>query len=532
MLNRRHFLAMSAAGAAMSLFEGGTALAQTRNVIVMGKTIDDITTGFDPAEAYDFTGWEVCGNLYRTLLTIDPADSTRLVGDVAESWEVSEDGLEFVFKLRQDIVFDSGAPLTAEDAAFSLRRVVTLNKGPGFVLTQFGWNADNADEMIQASDRFVLTLRLPAVHATSLVLYCLTSVTAAVVDKAAAMEHETDGDAGNAWLRMNSAGSGPFRLVKYEASSLIILQARKKANPAPATTRVVIRHVADPATQLLQLQKGDLQIARNLGADQLAAIKGDANLATASGLTSNLLHFTMNTSLPFFAKPEVRQALKWAIDYQAIADNITPGIWSVHQSFVAEGLPGASTERLFERDVEKAKALMKAAGYADGFKVTMDYYAVWPVAEIAQALQSNLADIGITVELLAGETKQVISKTRARNSEMYFGVTYSDYPDAFSMAQWLCSNPDDSDDSAMKTSAWRNHFKDDELNAMADAVEKETDTPKRLEILRRMQEIYAERGNAVFLLQQNEVAVTRSDIKGLKPGLLQYYTSYAGIEAA
>lgn len=532
MLNRRQFIAVSAAGAAAALFEGTAAFSQSRKAVVMGKTIDDITTGFDPAEAYDFTGWEVCGNLYRTLLTIDPADSTKLVGDIADSWEVSEDGLTFVFKIKQDIVFDSGATLTAEDAAFSLHRVVTLNKGPGFVLTQFGWNAENVAEMIKATEKFVLTVRLPKVHATGLVLYCLTSVTAAVVDKAAAMANESGGDAGNAWLRFNSAGSGSYKLAKYEASNIIVLQAREKANPEPKIDRVIIRHVADPATQLLQVQKGDLQVARNLGADQLAAIKEDANLATSSGLTTNLLHVTMNTKLPFFAKPEVRQAIKWAIDYQAIAHNITPGIWSVHQSFIAEGLPGAVTKTPFTRDVEKAKALMKAAGYEDGFKVTMDYYAVWPVAEIAQALQANLADIGITVELLAGETKQVISKTRARNSEMYFGVTYSDYPDAFSMAQWLCSNPDDSDDSAMKTSAWRNHFKDDELNAMTDAIEKETDSAKRLEILDRMQDIYAERGNAVILLQQKEVAVTRSDIKGLKPGLLQYYTNYASIDLA
>ena len=113
---------------------------------------------------------EVCGNMYRKLIVPDPADADKLVGDLAEKWEVSKDGLTFTFQLRKGVLFESGKPLTAEDAAFSLQRVVKLNKTPGFILTQFGWNADNVEKMITAKGENVLELKLPEAQASTFVL--------------------------------------------------------------------------------------------------------------------------------------------------------------------------------------------------------------------------------------------------------------------------------------------------------------------------------------------------------------------------
>ena len=88
-------------------------------------------------------------------------DATKIEGDLAEKWDVSPDGLTFTFKLRRDAKFDSGNPVTANDAAFSLQRVVKLNKTPGFIITQFGFNADNVEKMIRALDDYTLEMKLP-----------------------------------------------------------------------------------------------------------------------------------------------------------------------------------------------------------------------------------------------------------------------------------------------------------------------------------------------------------------------------------
>ncbi len=105
--------------------------------------------------------------MYRKLIIPDPLDADKLVGDLAEKWEVSKDGLTFTFQIHKGVLFESGKPLTAEDVAFSLQRVVKLNKTPGFILTQFGWNADNVEKMITAKGENVLEVKLPEVQASS-----------------------------------------------------------------------------------------------------------------------------------------------------------------------------------------------------------------------------------------------------------------------------------------------------------------------------------------------------------------------------
>ena len=244
----------------------------------MAKAIDDIVGGFDPAQSYEFADNEACGNIYRKLVIPDPADSSKLAGDLAESWEVSKDGLNFTFHIRQGVLFDSGKPLTAEDVAFSLQRVVKLNLTPGFILTQFGWDKDNVEKMIRATDERTLELTLPSVQATTFVLYCLSATVGCVVEKAQVMANQTNNDLGNAWLRTHSAGAGPYRLVEWAASDHIILEANPHAAVKPATSRVVIRHMAEPAAQLLSLQRGDIDIARDLNADQLKTIEGNPAL--------------------------------------------------------------------------------------------------------------------------------------------------------------------------------------------------------------------------------------------------------------
>jgi len=528
MLTRRTLMA----SAALPLVGRSALAASPPGIVVMAKQIDDIVGAFDPAESYEFTNNEVCGNCYRKLIVPDVADTSKLQGDVAQSWDVTPDGLTFTFHIRDNIVFSSGKKLTAEDVAFSLQRVVKLNKAPGFVIGQFGFTADNVEQMIRATDPKTVVMKLPEMQATSFVLYCLSATVGCVVEKAEALAHQTNGDLGNAWLKTHTAGAGSYTLVDWQASDHIILQANPHAAVKPKVPRLILRHVADPAAQLLLLQKGDADIARDLTADQLKSIAGNAGYHVDKANQLNQMYFAMNVDVAEFKKPEVRQAIKMAIDYQGIADNITPNLWSVWQSFLPKGMPGATNEIPFKKDPEKAKALLAQAGYPDGFSVTLDHFSKAPYPQIAQALQSDLAAIGIKVTLIAGEQKQVISKNRARQHQLLMTTWFPDYLDANSNAQAFCDNPDDADTSKLHSPAWRTHFFDPALTAEAEQAVKEVDTTKRMALYAKMQNEFMQMAPFAFILQSNEIATMRKGVTGLQLGVLPDYTKYADIVKA
>ncbi len=531
MLTRRSLLAASAATlAAPAVVTRGTA-ATPKGVAVMAKQIDDIVS-FDPAESYEFTNNEVDANCYRRLVRPDLEDTTKIAGDLAESYDVSPDGLTFTFRLRRDVKFESGNPLTANDAAFSLHRVVKLNKTPGFIVTQFGFNADNVEKMVRALDDYTLEMKLPQAQATSFVLYCLTANVGSVVDKATVLANQSNGDLGNAWLKSHTAGAGPYKLTDWAASDHVIIDANPNSAAKGKMNRIVLRHVADPAAQLLLLQKGDVDIARDLGADQLKSIAGDKALTVSASAQGTSMYIAMNQAMTELQKPQVHQAIKWAIDYEAIARNITPNTWSVCQTFLPYALPGALKENPFRKDVAKAKQLLAEAGLADGFAVNMDYISQQPYADIAQAIQADLAAVGIKVQLLPGEQKQVITKTRARQHQLAMLVWGTDYFDPNSNAQAWCENPDDSDTSKLKILAWRSHFVDKELTAESQAAVRELDPAKRIALYQTMQRQFMERAPFAMLLQKNAVAVLGKGVSGFRVGPMPDYTKYAEITKA
>ena len=531
MLTRRALLASSAATLAAPAVIPTARAATPKGVAVMAKQIDDIVS-FDPAESYEFSDNEVDANCYRRLIRPNLDDATKIDGDLAEKWEISKDGLTFTFHLRRDVVFDSGKPLTAHDVAFSLQRVVKLNKTPGFIITQFGFNPDNVEKLVRALDDTTLELKLPEAQATSFVLYCLTANVGSVVDAATVMANQTNGDMGNAWLKTRTAGAGPYKLTEWAASDHVTVDLNPHAADKGIMRRIVLRHVADPPAQLLMLQKGDVDIARDLGSDQLKSIAGNKSYTISASPQGSSMYIAMNQAMPELAKPEVHQAIKWAIDYEAIAKNITPNTWSVCQTFLPSALPGAIKDMPFERNVGKAKTLLAQAGLPDGFAVSMDYISHAPFGDIAQVMQANLAAIGIKVTLLPGEQKQVITKTRARQHQLAMLVWGTDYFDPNSNAQAWCENPDDSDTSKLKILAWRSHFVDKELNNEAVAAVHELDPARRIALYRTMQMQFMDRAPFAMVLQQNAVAVLGKGVSGFKVGPMPDYTHYSKITKA
>jgi peptide/nickel transport system substrate-binding protein len=278
--------------------------------------------------------------------------------------------------------------------------------------------------------------------------------------------------------------------------------------------------------------KGDVDIARDLSADQLTPIYKNPAFSFAGTLQLMSMYLGLNMSLPQFQKAEVRQAIKMAIDYDSYAKNITPNVWSVWQTFLPKGSPSSLADKPFKKDVAKAKALLAAGGFPDGFSVTLDHFAKSPYSEVAQAIQADLAAIGVKVQLLPGEQKQVTTKMRARQHQITMMTWFPDYLDPNSNTQAFNYDADDSDNAKVKIPAWRCHFADKALADETVAASKEVDAKKRNGMYEQMQRDALQRSPFVFLLQQAEIATMRKGVSGITIGVLPDYTRYAQITKA
>ena len=532
MLTRRTLLGTAAAAPLIWTEAFRPAMAETpKDTVVMAMQIDDIIS-LDPGESFEFSGNEVCGNIYEKLISPDTADPTKIRPELAESWETSKDGLTTTFKIKQGRKFASGNPVTAEDVAFTLTRVVALNKAPAFIINQFGFTTANAAETITTPDPATVVLKIKEAQSPTFLLYCLSANVGGIVDKKLAMQHAANGDYGNAWLKQNSAGSNAWSLRSWRASESVALDANPNFPAPPSVKRLLILHRPDPSAQFLLLQKGDVDIARNLAPEQIKQLAGNPEFTAVQAGKASVNYLAMNQKNPNLAKPEVRQAIKWAIDYKAIATNITPIIYEVHQAFLPKGFPAALTDQPFQKDVDKAKALMKQAGLEGGFDVTLDHQSDAPFADVAQAVQADLAAIGIRVKLLAGEFRQVITKTRARQHELAMLRWGSDYMDPNSNAETFCENPDNSDNAINRTVAWRSSWQDKDLTDRALAAVKEQNADQRVKDYERLQDDFQQRSPFAIMLQQVEVAMMRKGTSGFEIGPLSDRTVYADIKKA
>ncbi len=492
--------------------------ATPRDTLVMAWIFDDIIT-LDPAEIFEFSGAEVGANSYDRLMGYNPFDVSELFGVVAEDWRIGADGKTYTFIIRDGIRFASGNPLTADDVAFSLQRVVKLNKSPAFILTQFGFDPDNVDQTIRALDPRTVELVTDRAYAPTFLLYCLTAGISAVVDKAQVLAHERDGDLGHGWLRTHYAGSGPFTISRWIPNEVVILERNADYWGEKAQVeRVIIRHIIEPGTQRLLLEKGDVDIARNLNPDQLKALANNPDIRVRQGVKGALHYFSLNQQHPILAKPAVRQAFKYLVDYQGIADNLLQGQVAVHQAFLPRGFLGALEENPFSLDIPKAKALLAEAGHSDGFAVTMDTANKYPIMDIAQAIQATAAQAGITIDILPGDDKQTLTKYRARNHEIYIGRWGPDYQDPHTNASTFASNPDNSSDAKTKPLAWRNAWEIPEMTAKTQAAVVERDGQRRAELYGELQREHQRSSPFVLLFQATEFIAERSDVSGFVIG--------------
>ena len=465
-------------------------------LIIAMDTSDAVS--LDPARAYEFTSVLVVNQLYDKLVDFERPDLKNVVPEVAEAWEVSEDGKTWTFRIRKGITFPSGRPLTADDVVWSLQRVIELKQTASWVLTQFVSSPDQ----IKKIDDYTVQIEINEPVAPGLFLASLTFTTSAILDKELVMQNEQDGDMGSAWLTDHSAGSGPYILDHWTREQEIVLVANENYwRGAPPIKKIIIKHVPEPTDQMLLLKRGDVDIAWDLTVDQLEQLKDDPTIKIAKSEALFISYLGMNVGVEPLSKEEVRDAIRWCIDYDAIINDILRGGAIKWQTVIPKGLLGALDEQPYYKDVEKAKQLLAQAGYPNGFTITLTTPPTSPNIDIATKIQADLAECGINVQIQQMTASEMYEKYRKQGLELVLAAWGSDYPDPDNNAKAFGNY-------RVKQLAWRNMWYDDYAADLAEQAAKEFDTVKRDQMYKELAGYILDKGPYAVLYQQlNQVAV-------------------------
>ena len=281
------------AAVALGLAAPTPALSADKTTLVLGVDISDTRT-FDPARQFEYSPPVTIRAVYETLITLSPGDYVTLKPLLAESWKLVDGGKALEFKLRKGVKFATGNPLTAADVKFSFERLQNLKDQP----------ADMAENLGPIEVVDPQTVRISMADKSQPLLTLFTSVTYSVYDsKAVIAQGGTAGkdaekaDKATTWLDTHSAGTGPYTLTGWTRNQEVILERNKSYWRAPAAfEKVVLRHIADGAAQVLAVRRGDIDAALNLSPDQLDSLAKDANLRIVSTPSLDYMYMTLTNS--------------------------------------------------------------------------------------------------------------------------------------------------------------------------------------------------------------------------------------------
>ncbi|MFB9970959.1 ABC transporter substrate-binding protein [Pseudoroseomonas cervicalis] len=492
--------------------------ATPANALVMAWNIDAIST-FDPAQIGEVVTNELIENTCDFLARFDPTDEKKVVPALAERWEVSPDGLRITFHLRDGLTFPSGERATAQDLAWSLQRVVKLGFGNAATLTEYGFTRENAEQSITAPDDRTVVLTLDKPYPVDLILQAIAANrVATLLDRRTLLANQNNNDLGNRYLATRTACVGPYSLRQWNAGESVVLEANPRYwGPAPKLRRIIIRHVAEAGTQRLLLEKGDIDVARDLTPEDMQALERMPGITLSRALRPQLVYWGFNNANPIFANEKVRLAMRYLIDYEALGRTIMAYNGVPRASFVQLGAFGALDERAgqpFSLDLERAKALLTEAGYPDGFETSLIFGTLPYSAPIAQHIQQNAARIGVRIRLEQMANAQLFARHRGREFQTAMLAWQTGVPDAQGNASRLVKNPDNRLEARLtQYPAWRHAYFDAEINARVDAALLERDTARREALYHELQRDVMQRGPTAIMFQTFSIAGLRSNLR-------------------
>ena len=381
--------------------------------------------------------YEVPFNIFDRLVDVevDADGNSKIVPSLAENWDISDDGLEYTFHLRQGVKFHNGNDFTAEDVAYTFHRMLTVEGG---VNTEFIDQIKGANELlagetdtlegVEVVDDYTIKVTLKEPFAGFLA--SISSPGVSIYDSEAT---EAAGDQ----FGMDPAvtvGTGPFEFSSWSFNNQLVLTRNedywKGASKLPG---VVIKIIPDTETQSMMFESGELDILDlDYAADSVDRFTETYPDQIVQGPRVGIVYFTMNFNKEPFQDVRVRKAVQMSIDRQAILDALYGGRGQVEQGIFPHGLIGFNPDQEeIKYDPEAAKALLAEAGYADGFdmEIAADSSASDTMTMALEIVSDQLAEVGIRAEIKNYDESTWLETRKSGELGSFMSTWSADYND-------------------------------------------------------------------------------------------------------
>jgi peptide/nickel transport system substrate-binding protein len=395
---------------------------------------NDLTT-LDPQVGYDWQNWSVIKSIFDGLMDYKPG-TTELVPDLAESYTVSDDGLTYTFKLRKGVKFHNGREMTSADVKYSFERAVnpkTQCPGASYFSAIKGYDdaaAGKTSNLAGIATPDAGTVVFTLTHPDATFLHLMAINFGFVVPKEAVEA------AGADWGK-KPVGTGAFKFVEWVPGQHVTLERNKDYNKpgVPYVDKLTFEFGQDPTVAVLRLKKGEVDIVGDgIPPAQFAEIQADpANKGlVAIGDQLHTGYLTMNVKIPPLNNVKVRQAINMAINKDRIVKLINNRATPANQA-LPPAMPAYNKgQKGYPYDVEGAKKLLVDAGQGGGFATELYVMNVDPNPRIAQAIQQDLAAIGIKAEIKSLAQDEVIAAGGSGKAPLIWsgGMAWiADFPD-------------------------------------------------------------------------------------------------------
>lgn len=484
--------------------QGEAADSEYKDTLVFAMNTD--VQSMDPQIQNDTTSEQVVKMLYNTLLKFE--DDGTVVGDLAESWSVSEDKLTWTFNLKQGVKFHNGKELTSADVKATFDRALNAEAG-GLRTTEI----IKMFTSVEAPDPYTVTITTDAPYGPMESLMCNMSL--GIMDADYIEQYGLD--LGTSAEGEN--GTGPFKVVSWERDQEIVVERFDDYFGTPAKLQTVVYTIIpEAASRVIALETGEVDVIDKPTDEDLARLEADTENFTVlrkPTISQRLFRFGCND--PIISNTKVRQAIVYAIDRQAIIDALFTGSGYPSTAPLAPVTFGYSDLGEIEQDLELAKSLLAEAGYPDGFDtkiITTERYQNG--IELAEIISQQLAEIGINAEIEVWEWSAL--------SASWNGITADEFDQPiFIMGAGPSMRDADGGLRGLYTTSEtglndRNYgfYSNAEVDALIEQGMQETDQQKRVEIYKEAMEIlYREDPVAFWLFDMYGLAITSSKVEGV-----------------
>jgi peptide/nickel transport system substrate-binding protein len=421
-------------------------------------------------------------------------DGTKLEPGIAESWTVSPDGKEFRFKLR-DAKFSDGAPVTAADVAFSLKRAAGDKSEWGrFFRPITSYEVVDDHNIVMKLDKpFTPILNNLAMFSASILPQKLVEA-----QGAAFFEHPV--------------GSGPFVLKSWSRGQKqeLVKNPNYWEKGKPSLDAASIEVVPEDNSRVLKLKAGELDAIIGVPFNQAESLKSDPNVQVSVAPVFRIDLVQLNTTKAPFDNLAVRQALNYALDKDAIIKGILRGNAKPATSSIPVMAYHNTELKPYPLDLAKAKELLKQGGVPNGFKTSMLVSAGDVTArQVASAIQASLKKIGVEVELQTIEGSSQFSTTKSGNFQMSLSYATSDTIDPDQLVGFTAVNPE-------RANAFHTQWKSEKLNELYAQERTTLDGPERGKQFKEIEALTHEGAPFIFLYAPSQPYASRKTVSGFE----------------